>query len=135
MVKKVREKNKLLRHLSENQAFYFYTSIGNYCGVKAHSLEEFADALQYVCSDSILFHVSRGDFQNWIKEAVGDSELANRISMVTSCSRELSDECCRNEIFEELRIRILQLEIEKSQIRPACLGKPSKREIENFQRG
>lgn len=68
-----------LRAVSRAQGFHFYQAIGHYCGVTCYSLEEFANALQYICSDSIAFHFERGDFQKWIKDVIGDTELAHEI--------------------------------------------------------
>jgi len=99
-----------LRTLPNDMSFHFYTSIGHYCGVSACSLEEFANALQYVCSEAIAFHFERGDFQNWIRDIIGDAELAKSIDSIRLCSRGLSAECCRKELIEAVRIRIFQLE-------------------------
>jgi len=75
-----------------------------------HSLEEFADALQYVCSEAIVFHFERGDFQNWIRDVIGDAELAQVLDNIKTCERHLAAESCRREIVERVNIRILQLE-------------------------
>jgi hypothetical protein len=120
MIKGNKENRDPLRTVPHNQGFHFYTAIGESCGVTCTSLEEFANAIQYVCSDAIRFHFERADFQNWIREVIGDPELAQRIENIGTCSRELSAECCRKELFEEVRIRILQLEVQKARERPPC---------------
>jgi hypothetical protein len=102
-----------LRMVSDAKGFHFYTAIGDYCGVSAHSLEEFADALQYVCSASIVFHFERGDFQNWIKEVIGDVELAQSIDAIRTCERHRAAEFCRKEIIERVQVRLFQLEANK----------------------
>jgi hypothetical protein len=99
-----------LRIISHANGFHFYTAIGDYCGVSAHSLEEFADALQYVCSAAIVFHFERGDFQNWIREVIGDAELAQSIDSIRTCERHMAAEFCRNEIMERVQVRLFQLE-------------------------
>jgi hypothetical protein len=99
-----------LRVVPHDQGFHFYISIGDYCGVTAHSLEEFVSALQYVCSESIIFHFERGDFQKWIRQVLGDSELAQTIDDIKMCERHLSVESCRKELMDILKIRISQLE-------------------------
>jgi hypothetical protein len=104
-----KDKNPL-RIVSHDQSFHFYTSVEHYCGVSSNSLEEFANALQYVCSEAIIFHFERGDFQNWIRDIIGDVELAQRIDEIKMCARQLSEECCRKELVEAVNIRILQLE-------------------------
>jgi hypothetical protein len=99
-----------LNVVPHDQGFHFYTKLGDYCGVTAHSLEEFVNALQYVCSDAILFHFERGDFQKWIREVLGDEELALRIDDIMTCDRHLSADCCRKEIVDKVKIRISQLQ-------------------------
>ena len=113
MVKSSNITKNQLRMLSHSKGFHFYTAIGDYCGVSAHSLEDFADALQYVCSASIVFHFERGDFQNWIKEVIGDVELAQSIDAIRTCERHRSAEFCRKEITERVQVRLFQLEANK----------------------
>jgi hypothetical protein len=109
----VKSDNKIknpLRVVSHAQGFHFYTAVGDYCGVSVHSLEEFADALQYVCSEAIVFHFERGDFQNWIRDIIGDNELAKKLDDIKMCERHLAAESCRKEIMERVNVRLLQLE-------------------------
>ena len=110
MVKSCNEAKDPLRVVPHDQGFHFYTTIGDYCGVTACSLEEFATALQYVCSDALLFHFERGDFQNWIRDVIGDNELARELDGIKMCDRHLAAECCRKELVDKVRVRILQLE-------------------------
>jgi hypothetical protein len=113
MVKSCNETKDPLRVLPHPQGFHFYTAVGDYCGVSAHSLEEFADALQYVCSDAIVFHFERGDFQKWIRHVIGDAELAQSIDDIKMCERHLAAESCRKELVDAVRVRLLQLEAQK----------------------
>ena len=110
MVKRSNTTKNPLRIISHAKSFHFYTAIGDYCGVSAHSLEEFAYALQYVCSAAIVFHFERGDFQNWIRDVIGDAELAHRIDAIKTCERHLAAEFCRKEIMEKVNVHLLQLE-------------------------
>jgi len=110
MVKSCNETKNSLRIIPYDQSFHFYTAVGDYCGVSVHSLEEFADALQYVCSEAIVFHFERGDFQNWIRDIIGDDELARKIDDIKMCERHLAAESCRKEIMERVNVRLLQLE-------------------------
>ena len=113
MTKSHNETKNPLRTVSYALGFHFYTSIGHYCEVSVCSLEEFVSALQYVCSEAIAFHFERGDFQKWIRDIIGDAELAKSIDNIKLCSRDLSAECCRKELIEAVRIRIFQLETNK----------------------
>ena len=110
MTKSGKKSKDPLRILPHAKGFHFYTAVGDYCGVTVHSLEEFADAIQYVCSESILFHFERGDFQNWIRDIIGDDELAQKIEDIKTCERHLAAEYCRKEIAEKVNVRLFQLE-------------------------
>ena len=71
---------RILRTLSRNNAFYFFTSVGNYTGKMATSLEEFASKITEVETASLEFHLYRGDFEKWTAEILEDNELAKRIN-------------------------------------------------------
>jgi len=71
--------SRILRKLSRENAFYFFTSIGNYIGENAASLEEFVKKIKEVNAKSLEFHFYRGDFQKWIAEVLEDGELAEEI--------------------------------------------------------
>jgi hypothetical protein len=66
--------------LSRENAFYFFTSFGNYTGQRAISLEDFARKIEEVEILSLEFHLYRGDFEKWAAEVLEDRELAKRIS-------------------------------------------------------
>ena len=70
---------QILRTLSRENAFYFFTSAGNYTGQRAMSLEEFATKIREVETASLEFHFYRGDFEKWTAEVLEDSELTRRI--------------------------------------------------------
>ena len=63
-------------------AFYFFTSVGNYTGHRAVSLEEFAYNIKEVNIVSLEFHLYRGDFEKWVDEILEDNILTARISAV-----------------------------------------------------
>ena len=71
---------RILRTLSRENAFYFFTSVGNYTGQSAMSLEEFANKIREVKITSLEFHLYRGDFEKWADEVLEDSELTEKIS-------------------------------------------------------
>lgn len=71
--------SRILRKLPRENAFYFFTSIGNYTGVSAASLEEFIETIKEVNIKSLEFHLYRGDFQKWADETLEDRELAEKI--------------------------------------------------------
>ena len=71
---------RTLRTLSRENAFYFFTSVGNYIGQRAMSLEDFVHKIREVEILSLEFHLYRGDFEKWTVEVLEDSELTRRIS-------------------------------------------------------
>ena len=73
---------RILRTLSRENAFYFFTSVGNYTGQRAMSLEEFAAKIREAPTESLDFHFYRGDFEKWTAEVLEDNELTKRIKAV-----------------------------------------------------
>jgi hypothetical protein len=71
---------RTLRTLSRRNAFYFFTSVGNYTGQRAMSLEDFAHKIGEVETSSLEFHLYRRDFEKWASEVLEDNELTRRIS-------------------------------------------------------
>lgn len=71
-----------LRTLSRKNAFYFFTSVGNFTGHRAMSLEEFTKKIREVETTSLEFHLYRGDFEKWTDEVLEDHELTNRLRVV-----------------------------------------------------
>ena len=71
---------KPLTTVSFENGFHFYTAIGNYTGITATNLSEFAAKLRIVPPEAITFHFQRKDFENWVKYTIKDAALAERIS-------------------------------------------------------
>lgn len=67
--------------LAANEPFMFYTGIGKerYTGAIAWSLKGFMKNLKTVSTKSIEFHISNGDFENWIRHSLKDTELASKL--------------------------------------------------------
>jgi hypothetical protein len=70
---------RITRKLPRENAFYFFTSIGNYTGMNADSLEEFMKKILEVNTKSLEFHLYRGDFQKWIEGTLEDKALSDEI--------------------------------------------------------
>ena len=87
---------KPLRTVPFESGFHFYTAIGNYAGITATNLNEFAAKLQTIPIESITFHFQRKDFQKWIQYTIEDAPLAERISRIKG---EQSAEGLRKEIL------------------------------------
>lgn len=78
--------SRILRKLPRENAFYFFTSIGNYTGENAASLEEFVEKIGEVNAKSLEFHLYRADFERWTAETLEDEELAEKIRSLKSLS-------------------------------------------------
>jgi len=74
--------SRILRTLLRDKAFYFFTSIGNYTGVSATSLEEFVKNILDIDIKSLEFHLYKGDFEKWIAETLEDDILASKIKQL-----------------------------------------------------
>ncbi len=72
--------SRILRTLPIEKGFHFTNEKGEALGVVAISLSDFAAKLGSVDVNSIFFHYRYGHFQKWIKDTLGDDELAKRIS-------------------------------------------------------
>lgn len=73
---------RILRTVSDEEAFYFYEAVGKPTSESARSLSEFLEKTKTVRLESLLFHLQRKDFENWIKKTLGDSKLARRIGRI-----------------------------------------------------
>lgn len=73
---------KPLRTVPFESGFHFYLTLGNYTGITATNLSEFASKLQTIPAESISFHFQRQDFQKWTKYTLEDNALTERISKI-----------------------------------------------------
>jgi predicted transcriptional regulator len=67
---------KALATVPEKMAFEFYFSIDHPSGISANTLENFYKVIKQINVESLEFHIYRGDFESWLKEAVKDQQLA-----------------------------------------------------------
>jgi hypothetical protein len=82
MEKQTRLTNEILRTVPIQQAFLFYTDIGEYTGIYADNLIDFHKKIDTVPLASIDFHFKRGDFVKWLRDTLGDKQLAVKINSV-----------------------------------------------------
>jgi hypothetical protein len=82
MEKHTRLTNEILRTVPIQQAFFFYTDIGAYIGIYADNLTDFHKKIDTAPLASIDFHLKRGDFVKWVRDTLGDEELAVTINRV-----------------------------------------------------
>ncbi len=76
--------------LTANEPFLFYTGVGKkyYTGVLAWSLKGFLDAVAVVDAAALEFHIGNGDFENWARYSLRDSDLADQIKALTDLKGE-----------------------------------------------
>ena len=96
---------KILRTVGNEVAFYFYEAIGKPTGESANSLSDFLEKIKSVKLESLVFHLQRRDFQNWISKILGDSKLANRVGRIPLSH----DDELRTKIQEVVEGRIKEL--------------------------
>jgi hypothetical protein len=96
---------KTLRTVGDQEAFYFYEAIGKPTGETARNLLDFLDKVKSVKSESLLFHLQRRDFENWIGKTLGDSKLAEKLEGIP-CS---SSDDVRTSLCKTVENRIKEL--------------------------
>jgi len=100
---------EILSTVPFQNGFHFYTALGKYIGITANSLSEFAEKLQTIPVESIVFHFQRDDYQKWIQKVLGDEELANRLDQLKQWPAYSSDENLRKELVKTVQKRIREL--------------------------
>jgi hypothetical protein len=111
--KEISDKTPLDRTPPE-EAFYFYAGIGQFLGVSSDSLADFCDKIRSVDIRSIEFHVTRGDFEAWIRH-LGDTGLERRLRLIREMG--LTGEALRERLYAALRSRCDELERQQSIMR------------------
>jgi hypothetical protein len=103
-----RKVKAILRNLPLEMNFHFYEEIGKPTGQVASSLLDFSSKLASANSPqtqaSLTFHMKRGDFATWIRQAIGDSELADKIGEISPNDHNLAEK-----LHQTLDGRIQQL--------------------------
>jgi predicted transcriptional regulator len=71
---------KAITPVPKDTAFHFYTGFGQPTGFSAESLKDFYEIVKRVAAEALDFHLYRGDFENWIKNALKDAVLADELA-------------------------------------------------------
>ncbi len=98
---------RILRWLPAGGGFTFFYEFDRPTEWTVHSLNEFCSTLEAVSLKSIRFHIKRGDFERWLRQVVGDEELADE--MVEISNEKLSGRKLRKRILGVVRDRIGEL--------------------------
>jgi DNA-binding Lrp family transcriptional regulator len=88
---------KAIAPLPKEEAFHFYTDIGQPTGFSAESLKELYEIIKRVAVASVEFHLYRGDFENWIKAVFKDEALADELASLKSA--DVKGEELRQEVI------------------------------------
>lgn len=79
---------KILEAVPEEKKFRFFVAVDKPLGFSAHSIEEFYRLIRQVVSDSLGFHVYRGDFENWLRDVLHDEVLAAEVEKIRAYDLE-----------------------------------------------
>lgn len=96
-----------IRKLQPNETFYFFTSIGNFTGKSAASFEDFAKGIREVGTESLEFHLQRGDFERWIVDIFRDETLATEIAKLRN--QKLAGQALRKNLYTIVSNRYREL--------------------------
>jgi len=97
---------RILGHVPSHEGFHFFKAPGDSTGKTATSLADFVERLRAVDIRSVNFHFRRQDFEKWLRDVVGDVELARRISRIR---KEAHGEKLRSEIMQIVKGRLDEL--------------------------
>jgi hypothetical protein len=110
---KIRENEKyaslpshILRKVSIPESFLFFYKSDHYTGKFSPSITSFLNEIENIPLKSLEFHFRRGDFQIWIKNTIGDDELASRIDNI---KENVQGDDLRKTILDVLKGRINEL--------------------------
>jgi hypothetical protein len=101
---------RILRKVGDEEAFHFYAGVGQPTGDKATSLLDLLQKTKTVMLESLVFHLQRKDFQNWLEKTVGDMKLARKISRM----RVSQDDKIRGVLGAIIENRLKELQQEAS---------------------
>jgi hypothetical protein len=111
---------RALRTLSNEEAFRFYEDIGRPTGESARSLRDFLGRIESVKLESLIFHLKRNDFKNWVENTLEDPKLGRKLEQipVTHSNR------LRAEVCSVVRDRLEELEA-TSDLVTICVDEPA----------
>lgn len=98
---------KILRSVPYENGFHFFEDVGKYSGETAINLFSFYEELRTIGFSSVRFHFQRRDFQNWIRETLGDKELADGIDKINA---NLSDQNLKEALLKIVLTRFVELQ-------------------------
>ena len=94
---------KAIEPVPKESAFHFYMDFGQPTGFSAESLKDFYEIVKRVASEALDFHLYRGDFENWVRNALKDEVLADELANLKNS--EVKGEFLRQEILKAVAKR------------------------------
>lgn len=94
---------KAFTQVPNAMGFHFYLDIDKPTESVAQSLGEFYSCIKQVSVDSLEFHLYRGDFEKWVKDACREGELAEQIGCIKAVG--FMDEDLRRELLRLLETK------------------------------
>jgi hypothetical protein len=101
--------SKILRSVPEQEGFHFYLAIGEPTEETAVSLADLVEKMETVDVRSVNFHYPRKDFEKWIRQVIGDAELALRLGRIGRIRVGIQGEALRNEIIRAVKVRLNEI--------------------------
>jgi len=98
---------RILRRLPAGRSFTFFHELDQPTEWSVHSLDEFYSILKVVSLSSIRFHTKRGDLERWLRQVVGDEELADEMAEISN--EKLVGKKLRKRILGVVKARIREL--------------------------
>ena len=111
---------RTLRTLSNEEAFHFYEDIGKPTGESARSLRDFLERIESVKLESLVFHLKRNDFKNWVESTLEDPKLGKKLEKIPVTHNNR----LRAEVRSVVRDRLKELEA-TSDLAIFCVGEPA----------
>ncbi len=100
------ENKKPSNILPISKGSHFFKCVGHCAVVTVNCLEQFLVLLQNMDTGTIRFYYERGDFQKWMKNIVGASELARRMDSIRG---EISGENLRKQLMGIVQTCVVEL--------------------------
>ena len=94
---------KAIEPVPKESVFHFYTGFGQPTGFSAESLKDFYEIVKRVAAESLDFHLYRGDFENWVRNALKDEVLADELANLKNTA--VKGEFLRQEILKAVAKR------------------------------
>lgn len=98
--------SRILRTVPKNEGLELYKAPGEFTGKTASSLNDLHEKLRQVDIRAVNYHFKRREFEKWIRNNIGDEELARRFGRI---DREQHGEKLRTQMMTLIKMRLDEL--------------------------